>query len=60
VWFADPDSQHCSHADIPFFRSSQLIYQDNDHALLSVTLFTRALDEFKTKARESKFLVRYE
>jgi hypothetical protein len=25
-----------------------------------VTLFTRALDEFKTKARESKFLVRYE
>jgi len=39
-------------------RSSQLIYQDNDHALLSVTLFTRALDEFKNKARESKFLVR--
>lgn len=39
-------------------RSSQLIYQDNDHALLSVTLFHRALEEFKNKARESKFLVR--
>lgn len=45
-------------ADMIVPRSSQLIYQDNDHALLSVTLFQRALDEFKNKARESKFLVR--
>merc|ERR1711962_1712733 len=39
-------------------RSSQLIYQDNDHALVSVTLFQKVVDEFKTKARENKFLVR--
>merc|ERR1712200_219687 len=39
-------------------RSSQLIYQGNDHALVSVTLFQKAGDEFKTKARENKFLVR--
>lgn len=45
-------------ADMIVPRSSQLIYQDNDHALLSVTLFQRALDEFKNKARENKFLVR--
>merc|ERR1711962_611734 len=30
-------------------RSSQLIYQDNDHALVSVTLFQKVVDEFKTK-----------
>lgn len=39
-------------------RSSQLIYQDNDHALVSVSLFHKVVDEFKTKARENKFLVR--
>jgi len=39
-------------------RSSQLIYQDNDHALLSVSLFHKVVDEFKQKARENKFLVR--
>jgi len=39
-------------------RSSQLIYQDNDHALVSVSLFHLVVDEFKTKARENKFLVR--
>lgn len=39
-------------------RSSQLIYQDNDHALLSVSAFHKVVDEFKQKARENKFLVR--
>jgi len=39
-------------------RSSQLIYQDNDHALVSVTLFQKVVEEFKVKARENKFLVR--
>ena len=28
-------------------RSSQLIYQDNDHALVSVTCFKKVVDEFK-------------
>lgn len=39
-------------------RTSQLIYQDNDHALLSVSCFHKVVDEFKQKARENKFLVR--
>jgi len=39
-------------------RSSQLVYQDNDHALVTVSLFSKVVDEFKNKARENKFLVR--
>jgi len=39
-------------------RSSQLIYQDNDHALVTVTLFNKVMSEYKIKARENKFLVR--
>merc|ERR1711994_512342 len=39
-------------------RSSQLIYQDNDHALVSVTCFKKVVDEFKQKARENRFNVR--
>merc|ERR1711994_661796 len=39
-------------------RSSQLIYQDNDHALVSITCFKKVADEFKQRARENKFLVR--
>jgi len=39
-------------------RSSQLIYQDNDHALVTATCFNKVVNEFKTKARENKFLVR--
>ncbi|XP_023344359.1 V-type proton ATPase subunit C [Eurytemora carolleeae] len=39
-------------------RSSQLVYQDNDHALVTVSLFIKVVDEFKNKARECRFLVR--
>lgn len=39
-------------------RSSQLITQDNDYALCSVTLFKKVVDEFKLHARERKFVVR--
>jgi len=39
-------------------RSSQLVYQDNDHALLTVSMFSKVVDEFKNKARENRFLVR--
>lgn len=39
-------------------RSSQMVHQDNDHALFTVTLFKKAVDEFKTHAREKKFVVR--
>lgn len=39
-------------------RSSQLITQDNEFALFTVTLFKKVVDEFKLHAREKKFVVR--
>nr|ACO11255.1 Vacuolar proton pump subunit C [Caligus rogercresseyi] len=39
-------------------RSSQLIFQDSDHALVNVSLFRKVVDDFKFKAREHKFIVR--
>uniref|UniRef100_A0A672HCF8 V-type proton ATPase subunit C n=1 Tax=Salarias fasciatus TaxID=181472 RepID=A0A672HCF8_SALFA len=39
-------------------RSSNLLYEDNDSGLFSVTLFRKAIDDFKHKARENKFTVR--
>uniref|UniRef100_A0A1A7YWW0 V-type proton ATPase subunit C n=1 Tax=Iconisemion striatum TaxID=60296 RepID=A0A1A7YWW0_9TELE len=39
-------------------RSSHLLFEDHDSGLFSVTLFRKAIDDFKHKARESKFTVR--
>lgn len=39
-------------------RTTQMIYQDAENALMTVTLFQRVADEFKHKARENKFMVR--
>jgi V-type H+-transporting ATPase subunit C len=39
-------------------RSSTKIAEDDEFALFNVTLFQRVLDEFTTKAREKKFIVR--
>ncbi|GFR05623.1 v-type proton ATPase subunit C [Trichonephila clavata] len=39
-------------------RSSQKIFSDNEHTLYNVTLFKKVVEEFKTKAREKKFIVR--
>ncbi|KAJ8978595.1 hypothetical protein NQ317_006883 [Molorchus minor] len=39
-------------------RSSQLIIQDNEYGLFTVTLFKKVIDEFKLHAREKKFIVR--
>jgi len=39
-------------------RSSQLVSQDNDYGLFTVTLFKKVVDEFKHHAREKKFVVR--
>ncbi|KAK6051890.1 V-type ATPase, C subunit [Cooperia oncophora] len=38
--------------------STQLITEEGEHALYSVTLFKKVIDEFKTIARENKFVVR--
>ncbi|KAM4542791.1 V-type proton ATPase subunit C 1-B [Odontesthes bonariensis] len=39
-------------------RSSRKLLEDGEGGLFSVTLFKRAVCEFKTKAQESKFIVR--
>lgn len=39
-------------------RSSQLITQDNEYGLFTVTLFKKVAEEFKLHAREKKFVVR--
>ncbi|KAI5753383.1 V-type proton ATPase subunit C [Diaphorina citri] len=39
-------------------RSSQLVSQDQDFALYTVTLFKKVQDEFRHHAREKKFIVR--
>eukprot|EP01135_Chromosphaera_perkinsii_P008605 Nk52_evm47s1401 gene=Nk52_evmTU47s1401 len=39
-------------------RSTELIAEDNEYGLFTVTLFTRVVDEFKNVARENKFTVR--
>ncbi|XP_041971416.1 V-type proton ATPase subunit C isoform X3 [Aricia agestis] len=39
-------------------RSTQLVHQDNDYGLFTVTLFKKVVDEFKLHARERKFIVR--
>lgn len=39
-------------------RSTKVITEDSEHQLVSVTLFQRAVDEFKHKCRENKFSVR--
>ncbi|XP_060527467.1 V-type proton ATPase subunit C isoform X2 [Cylas formicarius] len=39
-------------------RSSQLIVQDGEYGLFTVSLFKKVIDEFKHHAREKKFIVR--
>ncbi|NXK99030.1 VATC1 ATPase, partial [Mesembrinibis cayennensis] len=39
-------------------RSSNVLFEDQDSYLCNVTLFRKAVDDFKHKAREYKFLVR--
>lgn len=39
-------------------RSTKLLFEDQESGLFSVTLFTKAIDDFKQQARENKFMVR--
>lgn len=39
-------------------RSTQLITQDSEYGLFTVTLFKKVIEEFKLHAREKKFIVR--
>ncbi|KAK8376751.1 hypothetical protein O3P69_009993 [Scylla paramamosain] len=48
--------EHLSDMVVP--RSSRLIFEDSDHGLYTVTLFSKVVDEYKLHARENKFIVR--
>lgn len=39
-------------------RSSQLITQDSEYGLYTVSLFKKVVEEFKLHSREKKFIVR--
>uniref|UniRef100_A0A8C7V1N5 V-type proton ATPase subunit C n=1 Tax=Oncorhynchus mykiss TaxID=8022 RepID=A0A8C7V1N5_ONCMY len=39
-------------------RSTNLLFEDHDSGLFSVTLFRKAIDDFRHKARENKYTVR--
>lgn len=39
-------------------RSSQLIFEDNEHGLFTVTLFLKVVEEFKHHARDNRFMVK--
>ncbi|KAK6920457.1 ATPase, V1 complex, subunit C [Dillenia turbinata] len=39
-------------------RSSKMLYEDNEYALYTVTLFARVADNFKSSAREKGFQIR--
>ncbi|XP_044500985.1 V-type proton ATPase subunit C-like [Mangifera indica] len=45
-------------ADYVVPRSSKLLYEDNEYALYTVTLFGRVADTFRTAAREKGFQIR--
>merc|ERR1712241_932625 len=54
----DWHSQYEQLTDMVVPRSTQIVFQDEEYALCTVTLFQKVVDEFKHKAREHKFVVR--
>lgn len=45
-------------SDMVVPRSTKLIAEDKEGGLFTVTLFRKVIDDFKTKAKENKFMVR--
>ncbi|KAM6149700.1 V-type proton ATPase subunit C 2 isoform 1-T1 [Erethizon dorsatum] len=45
-------------SDMVVPRSTKLIAEDTEGGLFTVTLFRKVMDDFKTKAKENKFMVR--
>ncbi|TNN85669.1 V-type proton ATPase subunit C 1-A [Liparis tanakae] len=56
--YADWQKTYETLAEMVVPRSTKLLFEDNDSGLFSVTLFTKAIDDFKHKARENKYTVR--
>lgn len=57
-YFKDWSVKYEKLADLVVPRSSELVFEDNDHGLFSVTLFSKCIEEFKARCRENKFVVR--
>ncbi|XP_054169356.1 V-type proton ATPase subunit C-like [Oppia nitens] len=58
AFFKDWQLKYEKLTDMIVPRSSNLIFEDNDHGLFTVTLFNKVVDEFKAHARENRFIVR--
>ncbi|XP_051527156.1 V-type proton ATPase subunit C 1-A-like [Myxocyprinus asiaticus] len=56
--YADWQKTYETLAEMVVPRSTELLFEDQDSGLFSVTLFRKAVDVFKHKARENKFIVR--
>uniref|UniRef100_A0A3P8Q8I0 V-type proton ATPase subunit C n=1 Tax=Astatotilapia calliptera TaxID=8154 RepID=A0A3P8Q8I0_ASTCA len=56
--YADWQKTYETLAEMVVPRSTKLLFEDSDSGLFSVTLFRKAVDDFKHKARENKFTVR--
>lgn len=52
--FSDWNQNYEKLTDMIVPRSSQLVSQDNDYGLFTVTLFKKVAEEFKHHAREKK------
>ncbi|NWH42614.1 VATC1 ATPase, partial [Fregata magnificens] len=58
VNYNDWVKQYETLAEMVVPRSSNVLFEDQDSYLCNVTLFRKAVDDFKHKAREYKFMVR--
>uniref|UniRef100_H2T8X0 V-type proton ATPase subunit C n=1 Tax=Takifugu rubripes TaxID=31033 RepID=H2T8X0_TAKRU len=56
--YADWQKTYETLAEMVVPRSTKLLFEDNDSGLFSVTLFRKAIDDFRHQARENKFMVR--
>ncbi|CAH0381851.1 unnamed protein product [Bemisia tabaci] len=56
--FAEWHANYEKLTDMIVPRSSNIVSQDTDYGLFTITLFKKVVDTFKIKAREHKFIVR--
>lgn len=54
AFYQDWQTKYEHLADMVVPRSSRLIFEDHDHGLYTVTLFSKVVDEYKLHARENK------
>jgi len=56
--YADWAAKYEKLSDMVVPRSSRMLCEDNEYGLFSVTLFQKAVDEYRHRCRENKFVVR--